>query len=169
KNCAGAWSSNCRVFDRTSTASSCRTPTTVAGIGMGHSRYAGVTSCSVVIMADLLAIRRRFSYLILNPLEELRTDLPRCLMKSSFHWQHPAFTRRTAIQAGVVGLLGLGMDDLQALRAISASDSGKSAKARTVIYIFLSGGLSQIDSFDLKPEAPAEFRGEFKPIGTKTP
>src|SRR5262249_50586798 len=89
--------------------------------------------------------------------------------KSSFCWQHPAFTRRTAIQAGAVGLLGLGVDHLQALRAIGARDSGKSAKARTVIYIFLSGGLSQIDSFDLKPGAPDEIRGEFKPITTKPP
>jgi hypothetical protein len=40
---------------------------------------------------------------------------------------------------------------------------------RAVIYIFLSGGLSQLDSFDLKPEAPAAIRGEFKPIATRTP
>jgi hypothetical protein len=38
-----------------------------------------------------------------------------------------------------------------------------------VIYIFLSGGLSQLDSFDLKPDAPAEIRGEFRPIATRTP
>jgi hypothetical protein len=38
-----------------------------------------------------------------------------------------------------------------------------------VIYIFLSGGLSQLDSFDLKPEAPAEIRGEFRPVATRTP
>src|SRR5262249_8946899 len=38
-----------------------------------------------------------------------------------------------------------------------------------VIYIFLSGGLSQLDSFDLKPHAPESIRGEFKPIATRTP
>jgi len=38
-----------------------------------------------------------------------------------------------------------------------------------VIYIFLSGGLAQHDSFDMKPAAPAEIRGEFKPIDTSTP
>jgi hypothetical protein len=40
---------------------------------------------------------------------------------------------------------------------------------RSVIYIFLSGGLSQLDSFDLKPDAPLEIRGEFRPFATRTP
>src|SRR5262245_25845366 len=40
---------------------------------------------------------------------------------------------------------------------------------KSVTYIFLSGGLSQLDSFDLKPEAPAEIRGEFRPVATRTP
>src|SRR5438128_1478890 len=84
--------------------------------------------------------------------------------------QHPVFTRRTALQAGAVGLLGLGMNHVAALRAAAGRDDpARSGKARTVIYIFLSGGLSQIDSFDPKPDAPAEIRGEFKPIATRTP
>jgi hypothetical protein len=81
--------------------------------------------------------------------------------------QHPVFTRRTVLQAGAVGLLGLGMNHVEALRA--AANASKAPRARTVIYIFLSGGLSQLDSFDLKPNAPAEVRGEFKPIATHTP
>ncbi len=44
-----------------------------------------------------------------------------------------------------------------------------SARGRAVIYIFLSGGLAQQDSFDLKPDAPEDIRGEFKPIATSTP
>src|SRR5262245_52537040 len=80
-------------------------------------------------------------------------------------FQHPVFTRRTALQAGAVGLLGLGMNHLDALRAAAPSKH----PARTVIYIFLSGGLAQQDSFDLKPDAPADIRGEFKPIATRTP
>lgn len=79
--------------------------------------------------------------------------------------QHPRFSRRTAIQAGAIGLLGLGMDHLARLRATA---SGAGPKARSVIYIFLSGGLSQLDSFDLKPDAPDSIRGEFKPIPTRT-
>ncbi len=45
----------------------------------------------------------------------------------------------------------------------------KKPPAKAVIYIFLSGGLSQIDSFDMKPEAPDLIRGEFRPIATRTP
>src|SRR5205085_11342923 len=81
--------------------------------------------------------------------------------------QHPVFSRRTAVQAGAVGLLGLGTGHVAALRALAAD--APAPKARTVIYIFLSGGLAQQDSFDLKPDAAAEYRGEFKPIATRTP
>lgn len=84
-------------------------------------------------------------------------------------FQHPRFTRRTMLQAGTIGLLGLGMNHLPALRALASDGSAGQAKARTCIYIFLSGGLAQQDSFDLKPDAPAEIRGEFKPIQTNTP
>lgn len=80
--------------------------------------------------------------------------------------QHPRIARRTAIQAGAIGLLGLGMDHISALRA---TEGEAIAGGKSVIYIFLSGGLSQHDSFDLKPDAPDEVRGEFKPIATKTP
>jgi hypothetical protein len=82
--------------------------------------------------------------------------------------QHPVLTRRTALQAGSIGLLGLGMNHLEPLRAM-AGPAAPRVKARSVIYIFLSGGLTQLDSFDLKPDAPAEIRGEFKPIATRTP
>src|SRR5262245_29519919 len=83
---------------------------------------------------------------------------------------HPQFSRRTAIQAGSIGLLGLAMNHVAGLRALakeSRSPARRSHKA--VIYIFLSGGLTQHDSFDPKPEAPAEIRGEFRPIATRTP
>lgn len=81
--------------------------------------------------------------------------------------QHPTFSRRTALQAGAVGLLGLGQGHLSALQA--RAESKRPAPARSVIYIFLSGGLSQLDSFDLKPDAPVEIRGEFRPTATRTP
>lgn len=76
---------------------------------------------------------------------------------------HPVISRRSVLQAGGVGLLGLSMSDVTRLQADAAS-AGKS-----VLYIFLSGGLAQHESFDMKPDAPAEVRGEFQPIATKTP
>jgi uncharacterized protein (DUF1501 family) len=81
--------------------------------------------------------------------------------------RHPRISRRTALQAGAIGLLGLGMEHLAALRAIA--DVPASRKKRSCIYIFLSGGLAQQDSFDLKPGAAAEYRGEFRPIATNSP
>lgn len=83
---------------------------------------------------------------------------------------HPVLSRRVALQAGAIGLLGLGTNHLDALRAAAAnSRRGATAPARSVIYIFLSGGLAQHDSFDPKPEAPRGIRGDFSPIATNTP
>lgn len=82
---------------------------------------------------------------------------------SSGRWQHPGVTRRTAVQAGAIGLLGMGTNHLNALRAAGPESQATPATAKTCIYIFLSGGLSQQDSFDLKPEAPDTIRGEFNP------
>jgi uncharacterized protein (DUF1501 family) len=78
-------------------------------------------------------------------------------------FSHPRLSRRAAIQAGTVGLLGLGLEHLVPLRA------GTTPRARSVIYVFLSGGLAQHESFDPKPDAPDGIRGEFGTIPTRTP
>jgi hypothetical protein len=92
------------------------------------------------------------------------------MTRSSYQWQHPQVSRRAVLQAGAIGLLGLGMNHVAALRKASAADGrSPSGRARSCIYIFLSGGLSQLDSFDLKPDAPDDVRGEFRPIATRTP
>lgn len=86
--------------------------------------------------------------------------------------QHPRLPRRAALQAGAIGLLGLGGNHLAALRAAAAPDGripGQRPPAKACIYIFLSGGLAQHDSFDPKPDAPDTIRGEFQPIATQTP
>jgi hypothetical protein len=72
-------------------------------------------------------------------------------------------TRRETLRAGAIGLLGMGMADVAALRAVE-----RTPRARSVIFVFLTGGLSHIDSFDLKPDAPDNVRGEFRPIATRT-
>jgi hypothetical protein len=89
------------------------------------------------------------------------------MQSTSQAWRHPRISRRTAIQAGAIGLLGLGMNHVEALRA--ASREPRTPRSKGVIYIFLSGGLAQQDSFDPKPEAPEAVRGEFQPIPTRTP
>ena len=84
-------------------------------------------------------------------------------------WEHVGVARREALQIGAIGILGLGVNHLLGLRQAHASDgSAPSAKAKSCIFIFLSGGLAQHDSFDLKPDAPENVRGEFKPIATRT-
>ena len=85
-------------------------------------------------------------------------------------WKHAMRSRRDALQAGAIGILGLGLNHLAGLRQASASESrSPSGKAKSCIFIFLSGGLSQHDSFDMKPLAPDNIRGEFQPRATKTP
>lgn len=79
----------------------------------------------------------------------------------------PRVTRRTALQAGSVGILGLGMAELAALRALATP--APVVPTKSVILVFLTGGISHQDSFDLKPEAPDIVRGEFRPIATRTP
>ena len=55
------------------------------------------------------------------------------------------------------------------MRWLPQGGEGRGTQKQSVIYIFLSGGLAQHDSFDLKPDAPESIRGEFKPIATATP
>jgi hypothetical protein len=75
-------------------------------------------------------------------------------------------SRRAMLQAGTIGLMGLGISDLSRLRANAA---GATTPRKSVIFIFLTGGISHQDSFDLKPDAPDTVRGEFQPIATRTP
>jgi len=85
----------------------------------------------------------------------------------NYLWQHPTVSRRGALQAGAIGLLGLGSNHLAGLRDAAATPLP--GKHRSAIFIFLSGGLSQHDSFDMKPDAPENIRGDFQPIETNTP
>ena len=75
------------------------------------------------------------------------------------------YTRRNFLKIGAFGLGGLALPNL--LRAEAQSGSSRSHKA--VIMIFLPGGPSHQDIFDLKMSAPQEIRGEFKPIATSVP
>src|SRR6516164_459899 len=71
-------------------------------------------------------------------------------------------SRRRMLQVGGIGLLGLGLPQL--LRAAARPAGAPAADA--CILLFLNGGPSHLDMWDMKPDAPAEVRGEFKPIAT---
>jgi hypothetical protein len=83
---------------------------------------------------------------------------------SSYH-HCDGITRRGFLTAGALGLSGLTLDQL--LRAEAAAGIGSSNKA--IINIHLDGGPPQMDTIDLKPDAPSEIRGEFQPISTRLP
>ncbi|WP_020475621.1 DUF1501 domain-containing protein [Zavarzinella formosa] len=72
-------------------------------------------------------------------------------------------SRRQFLRVGGLGAAGFTLADL--LRGEAKADL-PTRRPKSVIYVVLSGGLSHIDSWDLKPDAPADFRGAFKPIKT---
>jgi hypothetical protein len=74
-------------------------------------------------------------------------------------------SRRSLLQVGVLGLTGLGLP--QVLRA--AGHSHPKARVKSVIFLHQWGGPSHHDTFDLKPDAPAEVRGKYKPIASSLP
>lgn len=71
--------------------------------------------------------------------------------------------RRHLLKVGSLGVLGLDLTGY--LRRVEAGEA-KAAKAKSAIVVWLGGGPPHLDTFDLKPDAPAEIRGEFKPIDT---
>ena len=74
--------------------------------------------------------------------------------------------RRDFIRVGTLGFVGLSLSDLFWLQA-AAADGGASAKAKSVILLWMDGGPAQHDTWDPKPNAPSSVRGEFKPISTR--
>src|SRR5580704_7298588 len=72
-------------------------------------------------------------------------------------------TRRRLLQIGGLGLLGL---NLPQFLAATQTPAARRPRAKSVIFLHQFGGPSHHDSFDMKPEAPAEIRGEYRPIAT---
>lgn len=73
-------------------------------------------------------------------------------------------SRRQALRVGALGWLGLGLAD--ALRAEGTGGGSLPVRAKSVIFLHQFGGASHHDTFDMKPEAPAEIRGEFSTIAS---
>ncbi len=76
-------------------------------------------------------------------------------------------SRRDFLTAGALGVGGLTLADVLRLRAASGDSTERTPRA--VIMVCLAGGPSHLDMYDLKPEAPTDYRGEFKPIKTNVP
>ena len=78
-------------------------------------------------------------------------------------------SRREILRVGTLSFLGLGLGDLLRLRAQAGEGGAAPPKAKNCILIWLAGGPSHLDTFDPKPGASADVRGEFKPIATSVP
>ena len=70
--------------------------------------------------------------------------------------------------SGAAGLTGLGLADLLALQAQAAGDSALTS-SKSVIFVWLPGGPPHLDMYDMKPDAPSDYRGDFRPISTNVP
>src|SRR5580698_1606440 len=94
---------------------------------------------------------------------------PACSDCRSFNRQ----TRRDVLRAGALSLFGISMPRLlfgrDAATAQTVSRGGSFGRAKSCILLFMWGGPAHQDTWDLKPEAPAEIRGEFRPISTVVP
>ena len=89
------------------------------------------------------------------------------------HRHSIGITRRELLQVGYSGLLGIGLPALLTRRANAAKAERPkhdiAHKPKSLILVFLTGAPSHLDTFDMKPDAPPEIRGEFKPLATKVP
>src|SRR3712207_351321 len=81
----------------------------------------------------------------------------------SAHRNCEGVSRRSFLKIGTLATLGLSLPELIRQREAAAAAGRKPAN---MIFLWLDGGPSHLETFDLKPEAPAETRGEFKPIET---
>lgn len=86
--------------------------------------------------------------------------------ESGRSWNGASWSRRALLQVGSVGLFGWGLP--QALQAAERATTGR-RRDLNFILLWTNGGMSNMDTLDMKPGAPAEYRGEFLPISTNVP
>ena len=101
---------------------------------------------------------------------------PRCLGPFASDPRRGAVSRRSLVQAGTLGLAGfgvaggtVGLPDLLAARAMASTGAAGFGRAKACILLFMWGGPSHVDTLDMKPHAPPEVRGPFKPVATNVP
>lgn len=78
-------------------------------------------------------------------------------------------TRRELLQVGGAGLFGMSLPQLLAAESSKAGVGVSTSRAKSVMFVFLFGGPSQLETFDMKPDAPSGIRGPFRPIASRTP
>lgn len=78
----------------------------------------------------------------------------------------PHASRREFLRVGTIAPLGLSLAHLLEMQRLSAAEAAPKRRAKSVLLVYLGGGLSHHDSFDMKPAAPEEIRGKYKPIET---
>src|SRR5690349_15789491 len=102
--------------------------------------------------------------MIIMRLREGLKESPMMTSDRANHGTHYAgVSRRNFLRVGALTLGGLTLGDVLRLRAESV---GRVARQKSIIMIFLHGGPSHLDMYDMKPDAPSEYRGEFRPIAT---
>ena len=79
-----------------------------------------------------------------------------------------SMSRRKLIQAAGAGMLGVNLPEVLQAESLTLPNAPR-PRAKNVIFMHLFGGPSQLETFDLKPDAPVEIRGPFKPTACKTP
>lgn len=75
-------------------------------------------------------------------------------------------SRRALLQVGSLGAIGLSLEEFLRIRSVHAAES---PRAKSIILLWLWGGPSHLDTFDMKPKAPSQYRGPYAPIATKVP
>src|SRR5438128_1427266 len=88
------------------------------------------------------------------------------MLRFSTNNPNERLSRRSFLQVGALGAGGLTLADVLRLEA---EQPAARSNRKSVILIFLEGGASHLDTYDLKPAAPAEYRGEYSPIRTSVP
>jgi len=112
--------------------------------------------------ADLIYSFRSPAFTFPTP----RQDVPMLTIQGSPRTACDGIPRRQILQAGGAGLFGL---TLPKLLAAEYQLTDLQPRAKSVIFLLLFGGPSQLETFDMKPEAPDQIRGPFKPIPSRTP
>ncbi len=84
-------------------------------------------------------------------------------------WNPKQLRRRQFLKTTAIGAFGLSLPQLLQMESQAKAEGRSSGRPKSLIFLYLYGGPSQIDTWDMKPQAPEEYRGEFRPIQTTVP